>query len=174
MKIVKKFTRVALAGVIGLSGLGLIGGTAASAEENNLPTVSSANALNQSDIKHNSAALGGFTVYASLNSDKREFDTDNAGFGGAKADDVYYFDVTPLSGGLPTFVNFWMDKYSTSNKMTFEVYKGNTLIRRATSQGQYAEVRDLDVTNGSGRYTVKIFDPTGSNNSSVHFRARLF
>lgn len=71
MEIIKKFTRVALAGVIGLSGLGLIGGTAASAEENNLPTVSSANALNQSDIKHNSAALGGFTVYASLNSDKR-------------------------------------------------------------------------------------------------------
>lgn len=87
---------------------------------------------------------------------------------------MYYFDVTPLGGGLPTFVNFWMDKYSTSNKMTFEVYKGNTLIRWATSQGQYAEVRDLEVTNGSGRYTVKIFDPTGSNNSSVQCRARLF
>lgn len=169
---VKNFTRVALAGVIGLSGLGLIGGTAASAEENNLPTVSSVNALNKSDIKHNSAALGGFTVYASLNSDKRVFDTDNAGFGGAKADDVYYFDVTPLGGGTYSYVNFWMDKYSTSNKMTFEVYKNDNLIQRATSQGQYAEVRDLKVT--SGRYVVKIFDPTGSNNSSVHFRARIF
>ncbi|PGO43065.1 hypothetical protein CN977_21195 [Bacillus thuringiensis] len=169
---VKNFTRVALAGVIGLSGLGLIGGTVASAEENNLPTVSSANALNKTDIKHNFAALGGFSVYADLNSDNREFDTDNAGSGDAKANDVYYFTVTPLGGGTYSYVNFWMDKYSTSNKMTFEVYKNNNLIQRATSQGRYAEVRDLRVT--SGTYVVKVFDPTGSNDSSVRLRARIY
>lgn len=38
--------------------------------------------------------------------------------------------------------------------MTFEVYKNGSLIQRATSQGQYAEVRDLRVT--SGTYVVKI------------------
>ena len=172
MKIVKKFTRVALAGTIGLSGLGIIGTTAASAEENNSPTLNSINILNKSDVKDNSFALGGFTVHADLNSNTRVFDTDTAGFGGAKADDVYYFDVTPLGGGTYSYVNFWMDKYSTSNKMTFEVYKNGSLIKRATSQGQYAEVRDLRVT--SGTYVVKIFDPNGSNNSSIHFRARIF
>ncbi|WP_255290143.1 hypothetical protein [Bacillus cereus] len=54
--------------------------------------------------------------------------TDNAGFGREKAEDVYYFDVTPLGAGIPSFVNVWMDKYSTSNKMTFEVYKNDNLI----------------------------------------------
>ncbi|EOO24126.1 hypothetical protein ICM_05755 [Bacillus cereus BAG1X2-3] len=62
-------------------------------------------------------------------------DTDTAGFGGAKADDVYYFDVTTLGGGTYLYINFRMGKYSTSNKMAFEVYKNGSLIQRATSQG---------------------------------------
>ncbi|PFI78174.1 hypothetical protein COI83_28460 [Bacillus cereus] len=59
---------------------------------------------------------------------KEDLYTDNAGFGREKAEDVYYFDVTPLGAGIPSFVNVWMDKYSTSNKMTFEVYKNDNLI----------------------------------------------
>ncbi|MFD0768973.1 hypothetical protein ACFQZ1_08640 [Bacillus sp. CGMCC 1.60114] len=157
---------------MGLSGLGLIGTTAASAEESNSPTLNSVNISNTSDIKHNSFALGSFTVYANLNSNNREFDTDTAGFGGAMAGDIYNFNVEPIGGGTYSYVNFWMDKYSSSNGMTFEVYKNGYLIKRATSQGQYAEVRGLQVTKGT--YTVKVFDPNGNNNSSVHFRARLY
>ncbi|PEP78619.1 hypothetical protein CN581_22710 [Bacillus toyonensis] len=172
MKKVKKFAGVALAGAIGLSGLGLMETTAASAEENNLPTLNSVHLSKASDIKQNSIALSNFTYSKTLNSWDPEFDSDTAGFGGAKAGDTYNFTVEPIGGGTYSYMNFWMDKYSSSNRMTFEVYKDGYLIQRATSQGQYGEVRGLQVTRGT--YTVKVFDPTGSNNSSVHLRARLY
>ncbi|MGG2065334.1 hypothetical protein [Bacillus sp. S14(2024)] len=52
-----------------------------------------------------------------LNSRKMEFDTDTAGFGGEMAGDIYNFNVEPIGGGTYSYVNFRMDKYSSSNNL---------------------------------------------------------
>lgn len=155
MKKIKKFAGIALAGAIGLSGLGILGTNEASAAEK------SSNSSNVMPLN--------FINYATFNYELK--------YGGqdftrtVSSNDSIDVSVIPPGSGYQ--LNFWMDNRNTSNPNTFKLYKNGVEVKNVVQKnGQYVEVRGLPAEKAL--YTVRVFNSSGSEVYDSTFRARLY